>query len=177
MSKEFDEYIADQPELNLISKEDINLMKIKTGKSHRKESDWDTIKKILMAHDVITADPVSGAGAVDSLENILLEDGALHVFTNMDDCEQHIRSLQKRFGDIGRCFQISSMAFEDVIQIAEENEVDVLIDRQDQTDSRCLAYVCSAKRLKVVTGMEIADAGRSVRNSLPGNERSVMSDH
>ena len=150
MSKEFDAYIADQPELNLISKDDVNLIKIKTGKSHQKESDLDIIKKILMVHDVITADPVSGTGIVDSLENILLEDGALHVFTNMDDCEQHIRDLQKRYGDIGRYFQISSLAFEDVIQIADENEMDVMIDRQDKADSRCLAYVCSEKQIKVV---------------------------
>ena len=47
MSKAFDEYISDKPEINIISKEDLSLLKIKLGKSHRKESDWAAIKDML----------------------------------------------------------------------------------------------------------------------------------
>ncbi|MDE7476844.1 MAG: hypothetical protein K2M91_02670 [Lachnospiraceae bacterium] len=46
MSKDFDEYIANRPELNLVSKEEVSLLKIKLGKGHRKESDWEVIKEI-----------------------------------------------------------------------------------------------------------------------------------
>ena len=46
MSKDFEEYIADKTRLNLASKEEVSLIKIKLGKSHRKESDWEVIKGI-----------------------------------------------------------------------------------------------------------------------------------
>ena len=51
MSKEFDEYIADKPEAKLATKEEISLLKIKLGKSHRKESDWEVIKDIFYKRD------------------------------------------------------------------------------------------------------------------------------
>lgn len=54
MSKAFDEYISDKPEINIISKEELSILKIKLGKSHRKESDWSAIKDILISHDVMT---------------------------------------------------------------------------------------------------------------------------
>lgn len=43
-----EEYVADRPELNLISKEEVSLLKIKLGKSHRKESDWEVVKEIFI---------------------------------------------------------------------------------------------------------------------------------
>ena len=48
MAKEFEEYIADKPELNLVSKEEVALLKIKLGKSHRKESELCTDKTCII---------------------------------------------------------------------------------------------------------------------------------
>ena len=67
MAKEFDEYIADKPELNLASKEEIALLKIKLGKSHRKESDWDVIKEIFWKRNMLTFTPTKRVRGVTSI--------------------------------------------------------------------------------------------------------------
>lgn len=46
MTKEFEEFIAEKPEFNIATKEEVSLIKIKLEKSHRKESDWEVIKDI-----------------------------------------------------------------------------------------------------------------------------------
>ena len=58
MYQEFETFIAHNvEEHNLISKEDLDRIKIKLGKSHRKESDWAVIKDILSSHNVIVVEP------------------------------------------------------------------------------------------------------------------------
>ena len=110
MDKEFDKYIADKPGLNLISKEEVALLKIKLGKSHRKESDWDVIKEIFWKRNVLTFTPTKRVRGVTNIEKILCEDDYLVVFSNIDDCTRHIRELQHR-GILDRYVQIGTIPF------------------------------------------------------------------
>ena len=48
-----DIYGINAREHNLISPGELSIIKIKLGKSHRKESDWTVIKNILYARNVI----------------------------------------------------------------------------------------------------------------------------
>ena len=150
MSKEFDDYIADKPGLNLIPKEDVSLIKIKMGKSHRNKKDWETIKEILVSRDILTAEPMRKNRKVASFEHILCEEGALVVFTNIDDCQRHIKDLNKSGRNASRYFQIQSLSFESVIGIADENLMDVYIDIQNELNCKCMAYFSREKQLKVV---------------------------
>lgn len=150
MSKEFDEYSADKAELNLMTKEDVSLLKIKVGKNHRKEVDWDIIKKILLPKDVLTAELMKNVDGVYSLQHVLCEGNALVVFTNIDDCQRHMKDLCRNCGLIECSFQVGSLPFEQVVWLADENEMDVYIDIQDEANSKCIVYFSEEKQLKVV---------------------------
>ncbi|MBD5526473.1 MAG: hypothetical protein HDR04_19150 [Lachnospiraceae bacterium] len=149
MAKEFDEYIADKPELNLVSQEEVALLKIKLGKSHRKESDWDVIKEIFWKRNVLTFTPTKRAREVTNIEKILCEDGFLVVFSNIDDCTRHIREMQHR-GILERYVQIGTISFVDVLEIADQHKKDVLIDVNEERNSKCFMYTHKDKELKAV---------------------------
>ena len=136
MGKEFDEYIADKPELNLVSKEEVALLKIKLGKSHRKESDWDVIKEILWNCNVLTFTPTIRVRGITNIGKILCEDGFLVVFSNIDDCTRYV--------------QIGTIPFVDVLEIADQHNKDVLIDVNQERNSKCFMYVHKSKELNAV---------------------------
>ena len=149
MAKEFDEYITDKPELNLISKEEVALLKIKLGKSHRKESDWDLIKEIFWKRNVLTFTPTKMVKGVTNIEKILCEYGFLVVFSNIDDCTRHIREMQHR-GILERYVQVGTIPFVDVLEIADQSNKDVLIDVDMEGNSKCFMYDYKGKAFKVV---------------------------
>ncbi len=150
MSKEFDEYVADIPEVDLIEKKDVALIKIKIGKNHRKESDWEAIKELLLSHDVLTAEPMRALPELYGVEHVLCENGVLYVFTNIDDCQSHLQKLSRRYGDIGEYFEINSIWFEDVLNIAQEHEMNVVIDKQDMVIGKYMVYDYAKNQLNAV---------------------------
>lgn len=147
--KEFEKFIADKPELNLVSKEEISLLKMKIGKSHRKESDWEVIKDILRRRNVLTFIPPKKAKGLTTIEKVLCENGSLTVFTNMDDCTRHIQILQLK-GKFRGYVEIGYIPFEDVLDIADQHGMNVLIDVSDEINSKCLMYESGEHRLKAV---------------------------
>jgi hypothetical protein len=142
--------IADYEDHNLIPQKELDLIKIKLGKSHRKESDWAVIKDILASHNVVLAEPVRKDPRLPVVEHILCEDNALMVFTNLEDCKEHICSLNRKDGTPGRMFQIGSMPFDEAVQISEENGMDMYIDLQMKTNTMCMCYVPREGRIKAV---------------------------
>lgn len=149
MSKEFDEFIADRPDMNIASKEEVSLIKIKLGKSHRKESDWEVIKDIFQRRDFITFIPTKKMKGIKTVENLPCEFGYLIVFSNIDDCTRYIRKRQYGKGkqwDV-QLIGISSM---DVWEIAGQYGMDVLIDVNEEINSKCFMYTHEEGRLKAV---------------------------
>ena len=147
--KEFERYVADKPEWNLVSKEEVSLLKMKLGKSHRKEADWVVIKEILGRRNVLTFIPPKKAKGLTTIEKVLCENESLIVFTNMDDCTQHIQVLQLK-GKFQGYVEIGYIPFEDVLDIADQHGMNVLIDVSDAINSKCLMYESGQQRLKAV---------------------------
>ena len=147
--KEFEKYVADKPEWNLISKEEVSLLKMKLGKSHRKESDWEVIKEIFGRRNVLTFIPPKRAKGLTTIEKVLCENGNLMVFTNMDDCTRHIQVLQFK-GKFRGYVEIGYTSFDNVLDIADRHGMKVLIDMNDENNSRCLMYETEERRLKAV---------------------------
>ncbi len=84
-----------------------------------------------------------------TIEKVLCEDGNLIVFTNMDDCTRHIDVLQferKLRGYI----EIGYIPFEDVLDIADQYGMNVLIDVNDEDNRKCIMYESGEHRLKAV---------------------------
>ena len=149
MSKEFDEFIADKPELNIATKEEVSLLKIKLGKSHRKESDWEVIKDIFQKREFITFIPTQKMRGMKTIENLPCQYGCLVVFSNIDDCTQYIHNRQYGMGN-QRYVQIISISSMDVWEIAGRNNVDILIDLNERTNSKCYMYTHKEGMLKAV---------------------------
>ena len=149
MTKEFEKFIADKPELNIATKEEVSLLKIKLGKSHRKESDWEVIKDIFYKRDLITFIPSKKMKGFKIVEELPCEWGYLIAFSNIDDCTQYIDEKQYRLKSQSYV-QIISVPFMDICEIADRNDVDVLIDVNGGINSRCFIYAHREERLKAV---------------------------
>ena len=147
--KELEKYVADEPEWNLASEEEVSLLKMKLGKSHRKESDWEIIKEILGRRNVLTFIPPKRAKGLTTIEKVLCENVSLTVFTNMDDCMRHIQILQLK-GKFRGNVEIGYIPFEDVLDIADQHGMNVLIDVGDAINSKCFMYESGEQRLKAV---------------------------
>ena len=150
MSKEFDTYIADNPEFNLIPKDKVSLIKIKLGKGHRKESDWTVIKDILYEHNLIVCEPKARDRHLKAVEHILVEDGKLVAFTNLGDCEEHIKNLNQRDRKIGRLFQLGVMPFDQAVDVSDAYGMDLYIDLQEKINTMCMAYIHGEGKIKAV---------------------------
>ena len=149
MTKEFEKFIADKPELNIATKEEVSLLKIKLGKSHRKESDWEAIMDIFYKRDLITFIPSKKMKGIKIVEELPCEWGYLIAFSNIDDCTQYID--EKRYRLKSQSYvQIISVPFMDICEIADRNDVDVLIDVNGGINSRCFIYAHREERLKAV---------------------------
>lgn len=149
MTKEFEKFIADKPELNIATKEEVSLLKIKLGKSHRKESDWEVIKDIFYKRDLITFIPSKKMKGIKLVEELPCEWGYLIAFSNIDDCTQYIDEKQYRLKSQSYV-QIISVPFMDICEIADRNDVDVLIDVNGGINSRCFIYAHREERLRAV---------------------------
>ena len=149
MTKEFEKFIADKPELNIATKEEVSLIKIKLGKSHRKESDWEAIMDIFYKRNLITFIPSKKMKGIKLVEELPCESGYLIAFSNIDDCTQYID--EKRYRLKSQSYvQIISVPFMDICEIADRNDVDVLIDVNGGINSRCFIYAHREERLKAV---------------------------
>ena len=147
--KEFERYVADKPEWNLVSKEEASFLKMKLGRSHRKEADWEVIKEILGRRNVLTFIPPKKAKGLTIIEKVRCENESLIVFTNMDDCTQHIQVLQLK-GKFRGYVEIGYILFEDVLDIVDQHGMNVFIDVSDIINSKCLMYESEEQRLKAV---------------------------
>ncbi|MDE6219147.1 MAG: hypothetical protein K2G51_01710 [Lachnospiraceae bacterium] len=147
--KKVEKYDVAKPEWNLISKEEVSLLKMKLGKSHRKESDWEVIKEILGRRSVLTFILPKRVKGLTTIEKVLCEDGNLIVFTNIDDCTRHIQVLQFK-GKFWGYVEIGYIPFENVLDIAGQHGMNVLIDVNDEVNCKCLMYESEEQRLKAV---------------------------
>ncbi len=150
MSKTIDAYIADYSELNLIPTEKVSLIKIKLGKKHRKESDWEVIKEILSKYNLIVCEPKDPDRHLKAVEHILVEDGLLVIFTNVKDCETHIKDLNLKDGRPDRLFQLGVMSFDQAVAVSDAYGMDLYIDLQAKINTICMAYVHGEGKIKAV---------------------------
>lgn len=150
MEESFQKYLDENPSIQLIPKGEVSTIKIKLGKSHRKEADWIVIKDILYTHDLITAAPQNATSFVGDIEGVLCEEDVLIAFTNFDDCECHLKDMYKRDSWIGSQFRIKSFAFTDILELADRKRMDLFIDVQDETGKMFMAYSHETKEIRAM---------------------------
>ncbi|MBQ9008794.1 MAG: hypothetical protein IJ088_05620 [Clostridia bacterium] len=128
------------PDLPLMPKEDVNRIKKKLGKKYRNESDWTTIENILKSYSLITAAPLHSTLRVRNVSGVLCEADVLMAFTNMDDCEKHLKNLCKMDSRIGPTFQRGTISFMDLTWLADKTQKDVFIDMQAKPNTVFMSF-------------------------------------
>ena len=121
-----------------LSKEEIDVLKIKIGKKKRSEKDWTFIKELLADRVVFTANPIDkDMKACHCVEGVLKGDGALVVFTSVDTCTDYLDEIGMR--KYGRYMEIGNIPFRSLMEIAVDYGERVYIDPNDPTDQKILA--------------------------------------
>ena len=134
---------------NLIPSEKLSLLKIKVGKNHRKESDWDVIKDILSSYRIITIEPATKVIGFRVIEHVLCRGNTLFVFTNVEDCQEYIKSVARDAGGTGIYFSMGSIGLNDVIDIAHREHMDIYIDANGDKNRKFIRYSWSNETLAV----------------------------
>lgn len=134
------DYIDNDQQLDMIPAKDVSTIKIKLGKSHRKEADWEVIKDILRDSNIIVMETREKTRKIRNVDHILYDSGYLVTFTNLDDCKKYISELNVREGRVGRMFLIGVMPFLQATEIADAHKMDILIDPQFEKNSMCIRY-------------------------------------
>lgn len=147
---DFNEYVEQNPELNLIPKEQVAQIKVLLMKEHRTEDDWIIIKDILQSHAVIVTEPVKPDRRIKVRDHILCDEGNLIVFTNGDDCQRFTREFILKKLPASTIFQMGSMPFTMAVDLSEKHRMDLLIDPVHEPGDRFMMYMHGKAQIKAV---------------------------
>ena len=146
----FDEYAEQNPDFNLIPKEQVTKIKNLLKKEHRTEDDWTIIKDILQSHSVIVTEPVKPSSRIKVRDHILCDEGNLVVFTNGNDCQRYTKEFIHKILPSSTIFQMGSMPFTMAVEMAEKHRMDLLIDPVSEPGDRFMMYVHGKSQIKAV---------------------------
>ena len=145
-----DIYGINAREHNLISPGELSTIRIKLGKSHRKESDWTVIKDILYARNVICMEPAGPDSLLKAKDHILCENNVLFVFTNTKEACAYIQELNARHLAPGRLFQVGSIPFVQAAAAADHYRMNLYIDMKSDGRERFMVYYPGEKEIRAV---------------------------
>ena len=138
VTEKFNE-ILEKESGNIISKSDVSAIKIKLGKSHRKESDWDFIKGILYSSDLVTLEIKQPAYGMKNVDHLLLQDNTFCVFTNIEDCVEYMKNINKIYLT-SSSFIVGVMPFSDVVELSKLHGYPVAIDVTNEKNKKFMLY-------------------------------------
>ena len=93
--------------------------------------------------------PDSANTWIKCVNGIAVEDNFLAVFTSKEAIERHLDELYAE-GVMEGTVPIVSYQFEDIIRIADEKQLSVLFDIDDELNRGYYSYDCDSKNMKVV---------------------------
>ncbi len=134
---------------NLIPEEKLSILKVKVNKNHRKESDWDVIKDILNTYRIVTIEPIARIKGIRVIDHVLCKNGVLIAFTNSVECQDYVKNMAKLLGKEGLYFTMGSIGFEDVVDIADREKMDIYLDPKDEKNHKFIRYKWDDKKLAV----------------------------
>lgn len=152
MKEMFEHFTGENAEkYNLLSQKDINQIRIKLGKKHIKESDWDFIREILYSHNVIVLEPVVPDAKLFVKEHLLYDNGLMVAFTNIDNCREYVDTINRRDAAQNRLFQLGTMPFGKAAEISRKYGADLYIDMQIKENAVFIVYYQQEDRFDTIT--------------------------
>ncbi len=115
-------------EFNMIPKEDVARIKSLLTKTVRTEDEWTIIKDILADHSLILASPKGKDPRIKVINHILVDEGRLVAFTNMDDTVAYFRDYVQESFPEGVQFQTGTMSFVEIANTADKRKMELYID-------------------------------------------------
>ena len=136
-------------EEHVLSESEIAQLEIKIQKSHRTEKDWDFVKNLLEDKRLYTLHPADPE-YMDRycLEGVLKDRGALVVFTSQKACTEFVRTHEMVTTQTE--VQVMTIPFQHVIEIADDYEMGVCIDRKQRLNEKFLFYNGKTKSIHVL---------------------------
>lgn len=144
-----EEYVECPP----IGKDDISLLNIKLAKGKRNEKDWKWIRELFPGKEVYTFKVNKPNAFVGTYRQIAEEDEMLSIFTSVESCVHHLDELNEN-GIISGKTPVVSLAYDDVINIAEHEKINVIIDNSCELNKGYLVYSSENHNLKVIIKAE-----------------------
>ena len=149
VEQDFNQTTANMDEINLLSKEELSMLRIKLEKSKRNEKDWALIKAAFIGKEMLTYRPDPVNTLIKCVNGIAVENNYLTVFTSKEAIERHLDELYAE-GVMEGTVPIVSYQFEDIIRTADEKQLSVLFDIADEPNRGYYSYDCNSKNMKVV---------------------------
>ena len=153
-----------EAEEDILSADEVAMIKGKLALEHRSEDDWDEIKDLLAERRIILISPASG---YLSIEHILVYEGRLIAFTNVEEAYRNTIMLSgddhMLSGDDHTIFQFGTIGFFEACEIADRNDMELFIDPVWTPGPRFLAY--KDGRIEVKALFNKKDAERMLRRS------------
>lgn len=113
---------------NLIPKEQVAQIRELLNKLTRTEEEWTVIKDILSSHSLIVVAPTRANSKIKIINHMLVDEGRLIAFTNMDDAAIYIKNYIKKNFPEGIYFQMGSLPFEQAVETSDKKHMDLFID-------------------------------------------------
>ena len=137
---------------NLIPQRDVAKIKELLSKETRTEDEWTMIKDILASHRLIVISFVGNDPQIKECNHMLVDENRLIAFTNMNDTEVYVKEFLKRNCPEGRYFQLGSLPFEEAVETADREKLDLYIDHPFDDNIRFMYY--SQGRIKAAVLMK-----------------------
>ena len=102
----------DFSEIHSLTKEEIDFLKLKLGKSKRNEKDWSAIKAVLAGKYMFTYIPTNNNFMISHVNGMAVEAGYGMVFFDREELQKHVKRLTA-MGLLGNTVPISAQTFED----------------------------------------------------------------
>ena len=123
-----------EAEADILSGTEVAMIKAKLALEHRSQDDWDEINDLLVERRIILISPVND---YPSIEQILVYEGRLIAFTNVEEAYHHAIMLSR---DDRTIFQFGTIGLVDACKIADRNDMELFIDPVWAPGTRFLAY-------------------------------------
>lgn len=137
---DIDEFVKQHPEEDFLSSEEINAIRIKTGKSRIKARDFEEIEKIMEGHSLFVLMPSGNIFFVRSVSRYLVDGQSLMLFTNLHDCKEYLNMLYEQHGPGDWKIGIGTISIREALRFVREHRLFAAVDYATGPDMQAFLY-------------------------------------
>ena len=125
--------------LNLLTADEINLIKLKLSKNHRSQKDYMKIESTLMEKDLYVVECLTSHPEIKNLSTLMCVGGMLLAFTNKGDCASQMETFANNLG-MDLEYNLKATGFLGLTALADKEGVKLAIDLDTKGKNSFLLY-------------------------------------